>query len=683
MMVSKFAFNLNRRIWLAGLAALLTAAAVSAWGGEAMRRPLFDLWQRLAPRDLTGTKVHVVLIDADSIAAVGPWPWPRYHMARLTEEIAARHPKAIGFDMLFPEPDRVRPDIFAALYPELTPAAAAEVHALPPMDRLWGQVIGRAPVVLGRAGVSAGGDDPEQLIVDADIKGALPRELHAEPRAIANIPELEQAALGHGLLNGRPDSDGKVRRIPMLMKLGHRPMPSLSLELARIELGGDIVTSHRGSVAIGATRIPVDEQGRMLLRFGHFPVSAISSAANVLRQNFAADAFAGQVVLLGLAAEGTADIVATPLAAEGYGTLVQAQAVDAIVRGGWLDRPRWAAPVEWLAGLLLALLVLVMALARRRTMLLIPAGLAVAMPVIGWLDFTIFSLLLDPLRPLLLGGATAAGVAGGMFVEARRERERLRETLVHERIAAAATEGELQAARGIQLGMLPPRADLARFDPRVDVDALLEPAKSIGGDLYDVIRLGADRIAFLVGDVTGKGVPAALFMALSKALTKSVVLRGVPSLAEAAFILNEELMRDNSESMNVTMLIAILDLSTGELVLMSAGHEDPLHIRLDGSIAIHKLDGGPPFCIVDFPYPDEPMKLAPGESLVLISDGVSEALDGSDALFGHERLLAALRGKERATDMVEAIRDAVRAFEDGTDPTDDLTVMAVRYLGVG
>lgn len=672
---------MNRRIWLSGLAALLLASLLSAWGGEAMRRPLFDLWQRAAPRDLTGTRVHVVLIDGDGLAAVGPWPWPRYHMARLTEEIAARHPMAIGFDMLFPEPDRVRPDIFAALYPELSPAAAAEIHALPPMDRLWGQVIGRAPVVLGRAGLAAGGSDPGQLFVDAEIKGALPPALPAEPRVIANIPDLEQAALGHGLLNGRPDSDGAIRRVPTLMKVGGRPMPSLSLELARIGLDESAIRVTPGGVVVGKQAVPVDGEGRFLLHFGHFPPEAISSAADVLRRGFPADAFFGQIVLVGLAAEGTADIVATPLAAEYYGPLVQAQALDAILRGGWLERPRWAAPAEWAAGLALALLVLLLAPARRRLWLLMPAAMAIAIPAAGWFAFTALSWLIDPLRPLLLGGVTAAGVAGGMFVEARRERERLRETLVRERIAAAATEGELQAARTIQLGMLPPRADLACIDPRIDVDALLEPARSIGGDLYDVIRLDADRIAFLVGDVTGKGVPAALFMALSKALAKSVVLRGTPSLADAAFILNEELMRDNSESMNVTMLIGILDASTGELVLMSAGHEDPLHIRADGTIAIHKLDGGPPFCILDFPYPDEPMKLAPGETLVLISDGVSEALNGADALFGHDRLLAALKGRATATTMIEAVRDAVRAFEDGTDPTDDLTVMAVRYLG--
>ena len=671
---------MNRRIWLAGLVALLAATLVSAVAGDAMRRPLFDLWQRMAPRDLSGTRVHLVLIDSESIAQVGPWPWPRYHIGRLVEKIAASHPKAIGFDIIFAEPDRIRPGIFADFYKELTPGAAAEVRALPDMDDLFGQVIGSAPVVLGRAAVVEDGKDPVGLIVDSEIKGTLPAKLSNRPLALENIPELESRALGHGLLNAPPDRDGIVRGAPLLSKVGGRPMPSLALELARTYLGEDGVTASPYAITVGKQRVPVDDEGRMLLHFGPSKQVPTMSAVNALRKDLEPDAFTGQVVLIGLAAEGTVDVVASPTSSQMFGPTIQAQMVDAILRGGWLERPRWAAPFEWALGGVLALLIGLLAPSRRGWVLLFPIGLAILIPVNAWTDFTLLSLLVDPLRPLLLGGATAAGVAGGMFVEARRERERLRDTLVRERIATAAVEGELQAARSIQLGMLPPRADLAAIDPRLDVDALLEPAKSIGGDLYDLIRLDADRVAFLVGDVTGKGVPAALFMALSKALAKSVVLRGVPSLADAAFILNEELMRDNSESMNVTMLIGIIDLVSGEVVLMSAGHENPLHIGA-GGIAIHKLDGGPPFCIVDFPYPDEPMKLAPGETLVLISDGVSEALNGADELFGHARLVAALAGKASATAMVEALRDAVRVFEDGTDPTDDLTVMAVRYLG--
>lgn len=679
---SKFAFNIRSRAWAAGLIALVAAAVISCFAGDIIRRPLFDLWQRAAPRDLSGSKVHVVLIDSESLAQVGPWPWPRYHIARLVEQIARSGPKAIGFDIIFAEADPASPTRFADYYTEMSAATEAEVRALEDTDAILARVVGKAPVVVGRAAVVEDGSDPAMLIRPYDIGGTLPPNLTSRPLVLKNIDGLESAALGHGLLNAPPDDDGVVRAAPLVSLVGGTAMPAFSVELARLFLGEDqVVRGEDGkAIRIGDRVVPVDDEGRMLLHFGDSSRVPTMSAVNALRDRLEPDAFSGKVVVIGLGAEGTVDVVSTPIDAQTYGPRIQAQMVDAILRGGWLERPRWAAAFEWSVGLLLALLILMLAPVRRRRWLLLPIGLAILIPINSWIDFSVLGLLVDPLRPLMLGGATAAGVAGGMFIEARIERERLREALVLERVAAAAVEGELAAARAIQLDMLPPRAGLAQIDARLDVDALIEPARSIGGDLYDIIRLDADRIAFLVGDVTGKGVPAALFMALSKALTKSVVLRGMPSLAMAASILNEELMRDVSE-LNVTMLIGIVDLATGEVVLMSAGHEHPLLVGVDGSVAIRRLDGGPPFCIVDFPYPDETMKLAPGETLVLISDGVSEALDHSDGLFGHDRLVAALKGKTSATEMVEAIRVAVRAFEAGRDPTDDLTVMAVRYLG--
>jgi serine phosphatase RsbU (regulator of sigma subunit) len=672
-----------RRIRLAGLGGLLVAFLLTLALGERLSRPLFDSWQRFAPRDLAATQVHAVLIDSESLAAVGPWPWPRYHLARLTEEIAARGAVAIGFDMIFAEPDRVRPDIFASLYPELSPAAAAEVTRLEPMDQLFGKVIGRSPAVLGRAAVTEGGVVADDLPVEAIFGGAPPPDIPSSPRAIANIPELEQVALGHGLLNGPPDGDGAVRRVPLMMKVGARPMPGFALEIARTAAGVDRVEAESGAIRLGARRIPVDDQGRMMVRFGNLPPSAITSAANVFRQNFDANAFAGKIVLLGLAAEGTADIVATPLAAEGFGTLVQAQAVDAIMRGGWLDRPGWAIAAEWGAGVVLAFIILLLAPHRRRGGVAVPLALAAAIVVAAWFSFDAASLLIDPIRPLILGGSAAAGVIAGIFAETRRERERLRDALVLERIAAAESEGELQAARTIQLGMLPTRDSLAALDPRVDIDARLEPAKSVGGDFFDVVRLDADRIGFAIGDVTGKGVPAALFMALSKALTKSVMLRETSSLGHAAVMLNAELSRDESDTMGVTMLLGLLDLRDGAVALVSAGHEHPFHVRSDGTVGQHPLEGGPPFCILDFPYPAEAMTLAPGETLILVTDGVTEAQNAAGGLFGVERTLEAARSPRARTapESVNAIMKAVRQFEDGADASDDLTVMAIRYIG--
>ncbi len=278
------------------------------------------------------------------------------------------------------------------------------------------------------------------------------------------------------------------------------------------------------SAAIGSRNVPIDRNGRMNLHFGRFPTDRIIPAALVLgkSEKVRPDMFAGKPVIIGVSAEGSSDIAATPLAAEEFGPLVQAQALDAILRGGWLSRPAWADPTEWAASALLALLALGAGIYGRAYRLLLATAFA-AIPVASWLAFSKASLLIDPARPMLVGGGAAAGVALGLFALARIERERLRETLVQERIATAETEGELQAARAIQLGMVPRRERLRTLEPRVNLDALLEPAKSIGGDFYDAgqNRRRPDRLRR--GRCHGQWCPGGLSMAMSKALTEQRV----------------------------------------------------------------------------------------------------------------------------------------------------------------
>ena len=672
----------GRRVVLTWLAMALIAVLLTSALGERMRRGVFDSWQRLRPHELSASDVRVVMIDNQSIEFLGAWPWPRYYLARLTEELANRGAKVIAFDILFAEHDRVRPETFVSLYPELSASAAAEVQALKPMDQLFGGVIGSAPVVLGHAGV----DEPpteQPPLTDAPIRGELPPATDSWPAELAAIPELDDVALGSGLMNGRPDSDGVVRVVPLVMRAGGKPRMSFAMEIARNTLGAENVQVTPSSVRIADRAVPIDRQGRMQLHFGHFPAEKIVSAAEVIgkAKRLKPGMFDGKPVIIGLSAEGTSDIAATPLAAEEYGPLIQAQAVDAMLRGGWLQRPPWAGPAEWAEAALLALLALGNALYGRSYRILL-AVIFLAVPIGSWLAFANGALLLDPARPLLVGGGAVAGVAMGLFALARADRERLRETLVQERISAAETDGELQAARAIQLGMVPPRSRLQMLDARVDLDALLEPAKSVGGDYFDAMKIGDDRLGFAIADVTGKGVPAALFMAMSKALTSAALSRmqvGPDGMAEA---INRELLKDNSEAMSVTMLLGILDLTTGEVQLICAGHEDPLLLDCDGNQKRIKLDGGPPFSVAEFPYPLERLALKSGETLVLVTDGVTEAQNAASDLFGRDRILTG-RGEwaRSATTIVECIRDEVRSFEDGTEATDDLTVMAIRYLG--
>ena len=672
----------RRRVLFTWLAMTLIAVLITLSGGDRMRRGVFDGWQILHPRDLSRTDVRVVLIDNESIALVGPWPWPRYYLARMAEELAKRHAKVIAFDVLLSEHDRVSPDSFISLYPELSPSAAADLKTLEPMDEAFGRVIGTAPVVLGHAGVDQAPAEQPPL-ADAPITGRASTKLDSWPAELAAIPELDDVALTTGLLNVRPDTDGVVRRTPLVVRVGQKLRPSFSAEIARVALGADADKISPTKVQIGGQKVAIDPEGRMLLHFGKFPDSKIISAEDLFDKvnRLKPDEFAGKPVLIGVSAEGTSDVAATPLKAEEFGPLVQAQAVDAILTGGWLQRPAWAPVAEWSAAALLAFLALGNAFFGRGYRVLL-AGVFMAIPVASWFLFTRAGLLLDPARPALVGGGAVAGVAIGLFALARIERERLRDALVHERVAAAETQGELQAARAIQLGMVPPRARLQKLDSRVDLDALLEPAKSVGGDFFDAMMIDQDRLGFAIADVTGKGVPAALFMAMSKALTSAALSRMQADVAGMAQAVNLELLKDNSEAMSVTMLMGILNLKSGAIELVCAGHEDPLRLDSDGNMERLKLDGGPPFSIAEFPFPLEKIQLQPGETLVLVTDGVTEAQNAAEELFGRDRILGGKDAWARsATAICDAVRDEVRNFEAGTEATDDLTVMAIRYIG--
>ena len=682
----------RRRVALAGLAAALAAVALVLLLGGRLSRPLFDLFQNLSPAPPVSRQVHVVVIDADSLQAVGGWPWSRFYLARLVEEISKRGASAIGLDLLLPEPDRLTPTRFADLYGELPPAAAAQVRALPSMDAVLARVIGRSPVVLARAGVTPHSFDAlDQAAVplppEARFSGPLPAGVRRFPGAVSNLALLDGAALGHGLVNGDPDDDGVVRRVPLVATVARQPTPGFALELVRVARGAEKIdlTSQGGrlvAVQVGDRRVPASADGQLALRFGDWRTVRTTSAADLLRRGLPADLFTGQIVLVGLTSAGTSDVIDTPRSSQTYGVFVQAQAVDAILRGVGLSRPDWATPVAWTLGLLLALAAWA-AVSRLPIwgVALAAAGGAAAALGGSWAGFQA-GLLLDPFPVLVPAAATASATLTALFVEGRRLQAELRATLQDERVKAARTQGELAAAAEIQSGMLVPREDLDTLSAAVDLDAVLEPARHVGGDLYDAFMLGDAKLCFLVGDVTGKGVPAALFMALGKSLARSLLTRADLSLAAAVAAINAELSRDNREDMALTLLVGVLDAATGDIELCCAGHENPLIAGPDGQVRDVALLGGPPLCVdPDFPYAAERLRLAPGETLLVFSDGLTESQTPDGTLLTRAELFAAVgQAAAGATSsaVVDAVVAGVRAFEAGSEPSDDLTVLAVR-----
>jgi len=244
-------------------------------------------------------------------------------------------------------------------------------------------------------------------------------------------------------------------------------------------------------------------------------------------------------------------------------------------------------------------------------------------------------------------------------------------------------ESELKIARNIQMSFLP-----KRFPPFPEIDAFelhaaLEPAWEVGGDLYDFFLTGDGRLLFLVGDVSGKGVPAALFMAVTKTLIKGIAEQESDP-AQILTKVNRELCVDNESLLFVTLFLAILDTGTGRLTYSNAGHNPPARIGPDGAVSWLSLPRGVFLGIMEEAvYRTAETRLAPGETLVAYTDGVTEAMDPDQKLFSSERLLdllAVQAGHDPET-LDTAVLAAVRAFAGNAPQADDITVLSLRYRG--
>ncbi len=261
---------------------------------------------------------------------------------------------------------------------------------------------------------------------------------------------------------------------------------------------------------------------------------------------------------------------------------------------------------------------------------------------------------------------------------------RLQRYLIEIQAATAArerVEGELSAARDIQIGMVPRR--FPPFPEREDIDiyALLEPAKEVGGDLYNYVMIDENRLFFVIGDVSGKGVPAALFMAMTSTLFKANALSAV-STADLMARVNVELARDNAANLFVTAFAGIIDLRDGTVAYSDAGHEAPYLLRADGSVTrLDKPEGMALGVFDDAAFDGASVRLGKGDALVLFTDGVSEATRADEAQFTVEGIvetLSMLPADRTARSIATSLADRVGAFVGAAPQFDDIAILVVR-----
>ncbi len=241
-------------------------------------------------------------------------------------------------------------------------------------------------------------------------------------------------------------------------------------------------------------------------------------------------------------------------------------------------------------------------------------------------------------------------------------------------------QDELNVARDIQLSMVP--KVFPSFDA-IDVFARLEPAREIGGDLYDTFMIDSESLCLCVGDVSGKGAPAALFMAMTKTLIKSYASSDL-STASIMTRVNDELCENNDENLFVTVFLSILNINTGELKFTNAGHNYPYIIKADKTLVTLREKHGPIVAAMEgLTYKESSIILDEDDTLFLFTDGVTESMNAQEELYGEARLEDFLLKSDirdvRST--INGLIDDVALYEDGNAQTDDITVLSCYYRG--
>lgn len=281
-----------------------------------------------------------------------------------------------------------------------------------------------------------------------------------------------------------------------------------------------------------------------------------------------------------------------------------------------------------------------------------------------------------------VGSHDEVGQLNASFREMQLALQQYVEEVKRQASASERLESELRIAREIQAGLVPKASELGAERLRCDVFGMLEPAQDVGGDLFDILPRGETELCFAIGDVSGKGIPAALFMAVSNTIFKAAA-RELEYPDQILARVNRELLGEGGANMFVTMLCGVLDTRSGRLSLSSGGHTPPVLVPR----------GGPPRLLIQcagtvlgvsgaIEFERVELRLEPGDSLLLYTDGVTEAQDPEELLFGEERLLSAVGTADAADarELVQAVQRAVLGFARGAPPADDVAILVLRRL---
>ena len=400
---------------------LIAAASLQFMGADflnGLRNTLFDQYQRWQPREYVQAPVRIIDIDDSSLKRMGQWPWPRSRIAEMVHRLGAAETAAIGFDVMFSEPDRTSPQPISDLW-QLHGGLRSQVLALPDHDQVLAKQLQHADAVLGFVAnqTAAEPGSPNTAGKAAFVNLGEPQNqwLPQFSHSIGPISVLNNAAKGLGALNFAPDRDGVVRRIALALQIGEATLPTLVSETLRVAQGAPFIamrsaghlhglTGERdnaglGEIKIGDLVVPTTSHGEMWVHYTRQQSDRTIPAWQLLEGRVPKQALAGHIVLIGSSAPGLMDLRFSPFGLM-PGVEAHAQALEQILNGQFLERPSWAQGAEFSLMLVLGLCIGFVALHARA---LLAALLCVAMLAMlagaGWYGYATQGLLLDVALP--------------------------------------------------------------------------------------------------------------------------------------------------------------------------------------------------------------------------------------------------------------------------------------------
>lgn len=601
---------------------------------------LLDLRFKSRPMQKIDPQIVIIEIGNDTLANLGQWPLPRDYHASLIKVLSECQVKAVVFDILFSEPTEKD-----ALLIEATRQAGCVYY----------------PYALGLEEKDKGVPQAEEI--EAPI-----------------LPQLSAAAKGIGHANIFSDSDGKRRRIPLFISYQGRLMPQLSLRAAQDFLhiqDEDVKIAPGKFVQLGkALRISIDEElstlvsiaGKWTDTFKHYSYCDILFAYANRKPD---EEFSGELAQLkdkicfvGLTATGTSDI--NPNALESRYPMIgmHANLFNSMITKNFLQRASRSVNLVLLYFLCLLNIALVLK-TKPPFNILYRLALLTLFVALGFGLFIFAGIWIDLFFPILIFILVYLGINIVRYIRELRHRELL--------------EKELAIARNIQRSFL---REVPAGLKDADISVAMDTAHHVGGDLYDIVQFPDGRIGLMVGDVSGKGVPAALFMAQVISQFRNIAGSSF-SPASVLKELNQKICQQAKAGLFVTVAYLIYEPGKRKAYFASAGHLAPLIFRNSQLLEKIEVSEGIPIGLMpEAEFSEQQFTLTSQDLLLLYTDGVTEARDKHQREFSEQGLVQAVIAKpgRSSPEVIRALQAAIKAFVGHCPQHDDITMMVLRVI---